>query len=388
VADEPRNYSDDEVEAIFRRALERQAASGDGLEHEDLVAAAREVGLDERQIARAVHEMEQERGEEDLRLTVKRRQRDAWLRHLITYLVIAGGALGIHLLGLTGAWAIWMALGWGAGLSLHTFSVARGPSEEAVAKERTKRNRRARREARARARHEAARREAEERAMRAQRRGQKSVVEDELERVIEEGVTLLLGAAAKKLREATSKLEERPPETDFERFVKAKRAGRPTADTSRAPRPTPPTRPQVRVAMDDEPLDAERDRGLVHRDRSGRCAVGGEEHLERAAHREGRLEGHEARAREIEARAVGLRDEQITFRVPAARGVERELRALIGLRREDVRARVVEDRRGVEAQERQAFGISFRDGAVREGDEVRGEARGLDRVDASLTIVA
>ena len=262
VANEPRNYSDDEVEAIFRRALERQAATGDGLEHDDLVAAAREVGLDEGQIARAVHEMEQERGEEELRLSVRKRQRDRWLRHLITYLVIAGGALGVHLLGLTGVWAIWMALGWGAGLALHTFSVARGPSEEAIEKERSKRNRRARRAARARARAEAHRRKAEERAMRAHRRGRQSGVEDEIERVIEEGVTLLLGAAAKKLREATSKLEEPPraPQTDFERFVDAKKSGRPTGQESRAPRPAAPNRPQVRVATDDdEPMDAERE---------------------------------------------------------------------------------------------------------------------------------
>ena len=223
--DRPPSYTDDEVEAIFRRALERQQAREDGFGREELVAAGREVGLDEHALERAVREIEEERSEEELRLAVKRKQRDKWLRHLATYLVIAGGFLGMHALGFVGAWAIWMAFGWGMGVAMHTFSTLRGPTEEQVEKERDRRNRKARRAAKARARAERRRERDEARRRRARGQHRRGEVEAELDRVIEDGVTLLLGAAAKKLREATGQLEgDARPQGDFGRYVARKKA--------------------------------------------------------------------------------------------------------------------------------------------------------------------
>ena len=244
-----RQYSDEEVEAIFRRALERQVGEADGYGHDELVAAAREVGLSDAQIERAVGELEMQRGEEALRARVVRRQRERWVRHLATYVVVIGGLLRRHPLGVIGAVAIWAAFVWGMGLALHTFSTLRGPSEEAYAKERKRQNRKERRAAAARAREEA-RRRAEEAARTRKGTG------DELERVIEEGVTLLLGMAAKKLREANQEMSRPPPPpTAFDEFVVAKKAGAPTG-ARRDPIVTPP-KPrepiEARVALDPEP---------------------------------------------------------------------------------------------------------------------------------------
>lgn len=236
VSEGRRNYSDDEVEEIFRRALERQAAAGDGFAHDELIAAAHEVGLDDDAIERAVRELEHDRTEESIRAAVTRKKRERWLRHLVTYLVIAGGFLGMHALGYVGVWAIWMAFGWGMGVALQTFGALRGATEEEVDKERKKLNRKARRAAQAKARAEAKRRKAEEKARRAKRSHHRSQIEDDLERVIEDGVSLLLSAAAKKLREATERAEPAPPRTDFERYVRAKREGR-AADVHAKERP-------------------------------------------------------------------------------------------------------------------------------------------------------
>ncbi|HJL18424.1 MAG TPA: 2TM domain-containing protein [Sandaracinaceae bacterium LLY-WYZ-13_1] len=264
MADPPRRYSDDEIEAIFRRAIERQQAAGEGFHRDELLAAGKEMGLDESALDRAAREVQHERNERELREAVARKQREGWLRHLVIYLVLAGGPLALHAFGLVGAWVIWMALGWGAGLAMHTFNTFKGPTEEQVEKERRKRNRRERRAAQARARAERKKQRAERRQRRAQSQQRKSQVEEELEAVIEEGVSMLLGAAARKIREASDRAEQqRRAQGDFGRYVERKRSGR--AAPTAAPRPE---RPQVRVA--EEGADAEDDEVGVEAERKRR----------------------------------------------------------------------------------------------------------------------
>ena len=263
------NYSDDEVEAIFRRALERQVEEEGGYGHDELVAAAREVGLDEASVERAVAEVAAERGTEAVRAKLKKKSRERWLRHLVTYAVVIGGLLGLHALGYMGAAAVWIAFLWGMGLALHTFSAVRGPSEERIAKEQRRLNRRARRAARARARAEEKLRRDEER----RRRQAEGKSGDELERVIEEGVALLLGAAAKGIAEAGRKMNEeqrrkqRGPQTEFERFVHAKKSGQKPVVT---PPPQAKPSPRVRVEVDDERSSVEAELEALKRRRQRR----------------------------------------------------------------------------------------------------------------------
>lgn len=252
-----RQYSDEEVEAIFRRALERQVADGEGYGHDELIAAAREVGLSDHQIDKAVREIEGERSAEAIYERVKKRQRERWLRHLVTYVVVIGGLLGLHALGLVGAVAIWAAFLWGMPLALHTFSTLRGPSDEAVERERKKLNRKARRKAAAIARAEARKQKEAERAARRARKAAGQEAGDEIERVIEEGVTLLLNMAAQKLREANEQMSQPPrPPTAFDDFVAAKKAGR-EPKVARDPVVTPPpkresVKARVEVGGDEE----------------------------------------------------------------------------------------------------------------------------------------
>src|SRR5690349_24807864 len=97
-----RTYTDDEVDAILKRALERQQAQADGLGHDELVAAAKEMGLDESAIDRAVDEVEREHDARALVSEVKTRKRGRFLRHLFVFAVIVGGLLGLHAIGIVG----------------------------------------------------------------------------------------------------------------------------------------------------------------------------------------------------------------------------------------------------------------------------------------------
>ncbi|MGF1467695.1 MAG: 2TM domain-containing protein [Sandaracinaceae bacterium] len=245
----PRLYTREEAEAILRRALEQESERSDGVGHDDLVEAAREVGLDEGAVNRAGAHVREEQGAEVLRQAVAARRRAKWLRHLVIYLAVVGGFLGLHLLGLVGAWVWWMAFGWGIGLALDTHAKLSPPSDKHVRREARRRARRRRREAQAR------RAEAERKARlraQAEREARRKKVGEDLERVIEEGVEVLLGAAANKLKSAKSTLDG-PPKTEFRRYVDRQRGrgrGCRPSDGRSAPGP------HVRVD-DEEPEEEE-----------------------------------------------------------------------------------------------------------------------------------
>lgn len=259
-----RTYTDDELEAILRRALERQSGQDDGFGHEELVAAAREVGLDEDAVERAIAELSHERTAAEIRASIQAKRRQRWVRHLVTYLAVVGGFLGLHLIGLVGMWVYWMAFGWGIGLALDTYGKLRSPTDEEVDRERQRLNRKERRRRKAEARLEERRRRAEERAQRAARQQQRSEAGQQLERVIEEGVALLLTAAAKKIREATEQMErgQQAPDTEFGRYVARQRAKGAEPATSAAGRP-----PQVRVDVPSDDVEELEEERASRRDR-------------------------------------------------------------------------------------------------------------------------
>lgn len=256
MSDGVRSYTDEELQAILRRALQRQAAKADGFGHDELMAAAREVGLDEDDVERAIAELAHERSLDDVRTSMVKRRREKWLRHLVTYLVVVGGLLGMHALTLAGSWVFWVAFGWGIGIALDTYKTLRGPTEEEVSRERDRLNRKERRKRAAEARREAKRRRLEELRTRRERKRARSEASEQLERVIEEGVTLLLGVAARKLREATEQMERsgKVPDTDFGRYVARKQA---EANGKAWSQPAPRGEPRVRVDTSEEPAEVE-----------------------------------------------------------------------------------------------------------------------------------
>jgi hypothetical protein len=85
----PKTYSREEADEILRRALAEQAA--DGISHDDLVAAAREVGIPEGAIEAAASQLGEHRSVKERVELLRQQKRRGFIRHLLSYLIANGG---------------------------------------------------------------------------------------------------------------------------------------------------------------------------------------------------------------------------------------------------------------------------------------------------------
>jgi hypothetical protein len=125
-----RRYSEDEVQAILSRALERQGLDASTTSHEELRRAAEEVGISREDFEAAASELgakdEQRKMSADYRAWLRRRRR-GWFRHFSIYLVVCAFLVAIDWFtsGLSGAfhWSFFPIAGWGLGVVLHLLAV-------------------------------------------------------------------------------------------------------------------------------------------------------------------------------------------------------------------------------------------------------------------------
>lgn len=280
-----RSYTREEMEEILRRAAERTHAQEDEVRHDDLVAAAREVGIDETAIDRVVEELggEQETSAIVARHVESRRAR-FWQRGS-TLAIVTAFALAIDYLTPGGPWAQWVALGAAFVTALTARGAFLAPSSDQVNRlvrsERKKREREAKRAARRKATEawtrrwrelgEESARAASERQLAPPAGGRLRSAETKIDRAIEEGVTQLVEALARRALSAAERLTAPPvtPRTDFERYV-AKEKG---STVVPAPTPVPPAHvlvtppPKTRVALPEEPDEADEARAQSTRRR-------------------------------------------------------------------------------------------------------------------------
>ncbi len=195
-----RRYTEEEVTAILRRAVERHGGGG-LLEREDLVEAAREVGIEPSAVHDAIDEFDRDRDlQREIDLLRRQRQRELG-SSAATWAIVNTGLLA--LCGATGGdwlWACaWTAGPWGMWLLLRAKgALLPNPRRERklalrALEERQERERR--------------RRVARLRAERARGAGWG------VESMLEQGVSELLSAAARRMgvrvEEAEEDLEER-----------------------------------------------------------------------------------------------------------------------------------------------------------------------------------
>lgn len=219
--DDPR-YTREEVEEILRRAAERTHASGDSLLHDELLAAAREAGIDVSAVEQAAGELAETRQD---RLAVeawKASRRRAFTSHALTWAVVNAGLFLVNLL--TGGvwWFLWPLLAWGVFVAMHGLRAMREPTPAQV--ERVARRDRRRREAERKREARRAEREARRHRDREQRERRKRI-EKEFERAVESGVAALLAAATKRIDAVTRRDEGPLPDTEFNRYVARKKGG-------------------------------------------------------------------------------------------------------------------------------------------------------------------
>jgi hypothetical protein len=240
-------YSREEVEEILRRAAERTDAGSDGLHHEDLVAAAREAGIDVGAVEVAVGEVAARRTEQQWVATWDARRKRRFGSHLMTYLVVMAFLFLVNLL--TGGvwWFLWPVAIWGMVVALHATRALPAPSPEQAEKV-TRRERRRSEAARVREQRRAARDELRRKMLAARER--RTGAEKEFERAVENGVAALLEAFAQRM-EGSRRRDRRPvPDTEFNRYVAQRKGG--LEAEARAASAAPERGPRVRVIADDE----------------------------------------------------------------------------------------------------------------------------------------
>ncbi len=166
MAEPPSTYTREEMDAILKRALERQQAKSEGIAHEDLVAAAAEVGIPREELEAAARELETEKARSDAgsapkaavtrnvaedaaraRAMAALKQRAFTFFGLGMFFFLVGGEFFGQ------SWWIWPVFGLAVSLLIHAVRVYADPGGEARA-ERRARRRESRRE-RKRRRHEA-----------------------------------------------------------------------------------------------------------------------------------------------------------------------------------------------------------------------------------------
>jgi hypothetical protein len=187
----PRTYSREEADEILRRALAEQSA--DGINHDDLVAAAREVGIPESAIEAAAGQLGEHRLVKDRVEQLRRQKRRGFGRHLSSYLIANGGIFLFDYFD-GGPWFFqYVLIVWGIILLL--FGIRQLAPEEAslvrkAERELEKERRRAERERRRSARLTG-------------HPGGAPGAAKEFEQAVQEGASALLAAAARAIRDFT-----------------------------------------------------------------------------------------------------------------------------------------------------------------------------------------
>ncbi len=114
-----RAFSDAEARAILDRAFELPDSGDSRLRYEDLLAAAREVGLSERVLEEAARDFEERQKQRRDETERARRRRLGFWRHAGIFAIVIVGLLGLTPLRAVQA----VFFSWGIGLAIHALSV-------------------------------------------------------------------------------------------------------------------------------------------------------------------------------------------------------------------------------------------------------------------------
>jgi hypothetical protein len=138
-------YTREEMDAILKRALARQQEKSDGIGHDELVAAAAEVGIPREEIEAAAREVHPASKPEDVRFAEAERTRAAnRLRaSFVTWCVVSAG-LFVLCEATGGNWWFWVAIPWGLAVALQWVQVT-FPSASPTRMRESRRERRRRR---------------------------------------------------------------------------------------------------------------------------------------------------------------------------------------------------------------------------------------------------
>ncbi|WP_438026671.1 2TM domain-containing protein [Sorangium sp. So ce233] len=187
-----RQYTEAEVRAILERAL-RDAQTRE-VGHDELVAAAEEIGISRAAIEAASRDIELVRGEADARAAIVARRRKGFRSHLFSFVVVNAFLFAINVLTPGPWWFFWPLLGWGLGLAFHArAALSSDVSPRRIRREIERSAERARRE-------ELRRLKEQRRAERLERKQRLERSAEDLGHAVEEGVATVLSRIAQEIR--------------------------------------------------------------------------------------------------------------------------------------------------------------------------------------------
>jgi hypothetical protein len=180
-----RRYTREEVDAILGRALGAQKDEG-GMSHDELVAAAREIGVKPEDIDRAAAEVAEGKRLERETVAYRRRQWKGFLSHFVSYALVIAFLVFVNLMTSGTLWVLWPAAGWGLGLAFHLFGLLVADPEKT--------------------RHKVARREERRRERERRERKRRELAEnaEELGVIVTKGLASVIGAAAERIEKSSS----------------------------------------------------------------------------------------------------------------------------------------------------------------------------------------
>jgi 2TM domain len=215
-----KTYTRQEVDEILRRALSEKSV--DGISHDDLLAAAREVGIPSSAIEAAAAELGDNQRIAERAQLIRRRKRAAFLRHLLLFIVVNAGIFYVDQSDGGALWFQYPLIIWGVIL------VSLGITQLAPDQQRLER--RAEREL-----------EKDQRRMHKRRRLGARAAGDpsasparEFETAVQDGVSTLLSSAARAIRAVVPEKEQYrvPEERDDEAPASAGAAAQKAARNS------------------------------------------------------------------------------------------------------------------------------------------------------------
>ncbi|CAB1060541.1 hypothetical protein D1BOALGB6SA_5307 [Olavius sp. associated proteobacterium Delta 1] len=135
-----RQYSNDEVNRIIRRALKLKQE--DTISHQDLIETAQEIGIDPKILETAISQEQREFKNQKIRTARLKRCKVGFFLHLWSYLIVNAVLLLINNFTPGPWWFQWSILGWGIGLAFH-FKAVYFPGGKRIRKQRKARQSRA-----------------------------------------------------------------------------------------------------------------------------------------------------------------------------------------------------------------------------------------------------
>jgi hypothetical protein len=145
MADDRRTYTQEDVNAILRRALERPELAS-GLSHRELLETAEEVGIERAALERAITEVERERELEALREEWRLEKKTALRASLITWAWVSMLLVLIDVFTAGGLWFHWVIVPWALLLLLRALRLKQGPTPKQIERIERRRRRDRRRE--------------------------------------------------------------------------------------------------------------------------------------------------------------------------------------------------------------------------------------------------